>query len=314
MAEQMPLIRHLVMVQQQYIMYNKAAADRSPPTPAPPNPDQHSFSSHLHSSIQAVAALLSPAAPRSRNELPASVTILKVSYYPSPLLWRHTSLNKRHPPHTPPPSSRHPSCLLPFLLLHSCLISSLQWTRLFCFCNSQFDFFRPLKSWSISLASAVCYTSQELEALLMHQRSNAVAEPQREELISLTNGGRWSAHQFSSISKAPGYQEAGRWKVYNTFIMTSGLVSTSATLLGPPRLSSGLLGIGGTSVWVVWARRDEGCDFHVWLLLNFFYKKGCTSSFANGAVSTAWHLSICENIKNLHLGHNKRVFILCKNS
>lgn len=46
---------------------------------------------------------------------------------------RRTSLNK-----SPPDPSR---LLFPFLLLHSCLISSLQWTRLLCFCNSQFDFY-----------------------------------------------------------------------------------------------------------------------------------------------------------------------------
>ena len=51
----------------------------------------------------------------------------------SPLLCKRTSLNKRHPP-------PNPSCLLSFLLLHSWLISSIQWTWLLCFCNSQFDF------------------------------------------------------------------------------------------------------------------------------------------------------------------------------
>lgn len=57
MAEQMPPIRQLVMVQQQYIMYNKEPADRpsrTPPHPTnihlPPNP-------RLPSSIQPVAAL-----------------------------------------------------------------------------------------------------------------------------------------------------------------------------------------------------------------------------------------------------------------
>lgn len=189
----MPLIRHLVTVQQQYIMYNKAAADRSH-RPPPPRPTFIFLPSSLfHSSSR------SSAFSRSSSELewiaclsnnPQSL-LLPISS----LLWRHTSLNKRHPPHTPPPSSRHPSCLFPFLQLHSCLISSFQWTRLFCFCNSQFDFFHPLKSWSISLASAVCHTSQELEAVLAHQRSNAVAEPKQGEfeLIS-TNGGRWSVH------------------------------------------------------------------------------------------------------------------------
>lgn len=143
MAEQMPPIRQLVMVQQQYIMYNKEPAFHPPaqhsfPPPAPLFPLPFNQSQ----------LCLFPAAPRSRNESPASVTILKVSYYPSPLSLMETYLfeQKTPPPDSPPPPpSRHPSCLLPFLLLHSCLISSPQWTRLFCFCNSQFDFFSPIE-------------------------------------------------------------------------------------------------------------------------------------------------------------------------
>lgn len=149
MAEQMPPIRQLVMVQQQYIMYNKEPADRPPPPP-----DQHSFFPPpppvFPLPFNQSQLCLFPAAPRSRNESPASVTILKVSYYPSPLSLMETYLFEQKTPPTPHtahhhrPPDIHPASF-PFLLLHSCLISSPQWTRLFCFCNSQFDFFSPIE-------------------------------------------------------------------------------------------------------------------------------------------------------------------------
>lgn len=55
-----------------------------------------------------------------------------------------------------------------FLPLHSCLISSLQWTWLFCFCNSQFDF--SLIEDLINFSSGKCSADMEdaeLEPLVM---------------------------------------------------------------------------------------------------------------------------------------------------
>lgn len=85
----------------------------------------------LHSSIQQPQPCFSAAAC-SLNELSAWVTILKS------LITHHFSLVETH--------IFEQKALVsflspfPFLLLHSCLISSVQWNWFLCFCNSQFDF------------------------------------------------------------------------------------------------------------------------------------------------------------------------------